>query len=127
MSSMNVVCTIYDLVSADEQLTLYYSLSPHRAKFSPSPVMVPCPSRAGCTTSTRTPKHQSWPSFFCAVFAMLLGLLSFAGTAAIGAIFTMGVVCTYTAYSIPIAARHLGGQKFTPGPFSLGFLVSFTS
>lgn len=55
---------------------------------------------------------------------MLLGLLSFAGPAAIGAIFTMGVVCTYTAYSIPIAARHLGGQKFTPGPFSLGFLVS---
>jgi hypothetical protein len=61
---------------------------------------------------------------FCATFAMLLGLLAFAGSAAIGAIFTMGIVCIYIAYCIPIAARHLGGQEFLPGPFYLGKLVS---
>ncbi|KAF9479939.1 amino acid transporter [Pholiota conissans] len=67
---------------------------------------------------------------FSATGAMLLGLLSFAGPAAIGAIFTMGVVCTYIAYSIPIAVRHIGGQNFTPGPFSLGIfspLVAFVA
>ena len=54
---------------------------------------------------------------------MLFGLLSFAGPAAAGAVFTMGVVCLYTGFSIPIAARHLGGRKFVPGPFTLGKLV----
>ncbi|KAJ3511155.1 hypothetical protein NLJ89_g4262 [Agrocybe chaxingu] len=68
--------------------------------------------------------------FFCAFMAMLLGLLSFAGPVAVGAVFTMGVICQYIAYSIPISARHLGGQNFKPGPFSLGRLsapVSFTA
>ncbi|KAF8874578.1 amino acid/polyamine transporter I [Gymnopilus junonius] len=67
---------------------------------------------------------------FCAVVAILLGLLSFAGTAAVGAVFSMGIVCQYIAYSIPIMARHLGGKEFTPGPFSLGRLsvpVTFTA
>ncbi|CAA7270612.1 unnamed protein product [Cyclocybe aegerita] len=68
--------------------------------------------------------------FFCAFMAMVLGLLSFAGPVAVGAVFTMGVICQYIAYSIPISARHLGGQIFKPGPFSLGRLsapVSFTA
>ncbi|KAK0433561.1 amino acid/polyamine transporter I [Armillaria borealis] len=52
--------------------------------------------------------------------AGLLGLLSFAGSAAIGAIFTMSVFCPYLCYSTPIIARFFGGQSFTPGPFSLG-------
>lgn len=64
---------------------------------------------------------------FCSFCAMLLGLLSFAGSAAIAAIFSMGVVCTYIAYSIPIAARHIGGRSFIPGPFNLGRLVSALS
>ncbi|KDR76934.1 hypothetical protein GALMADRAFT_155638 [Galerina marginata CBS 339.88] len=67
---------------------------------------------------------------FCAFVAILFGLLSFAGPAAVGAVFTMGVVCQYIAYSIPILARHLGGKKFNPGPFNLGKLsapVSFTA
>ncbi|KAK0433562.1 amino acid/polyamine transporter I [Armillaria borealis] len=56
----------------------------------------------------------------CVFIAGLLGLLSFAGSAAIGAIFTMGVFCSYLCYSTPIIARFFGGQSFTPGPFSLG-------
>jgi len=58
----------------------------------------------------------------CCLIALLLGLLSFAGTTATTAIFTMSVVCQYIAYSIPIAARWLGGQKFHRGPFHLGVL-----
>jgi amino acid transporter len=65
---------------------------------------------------TGTPIYCVFASAFC---AMILGLLSFAGPVAIGAVFTMGIICQYLAYSAPIAARFLGGQAFTPGPFSL--------
>ena len=57
---------------------------------------------------------------FSVICAALLGLVTFAGPAATGAIFSMGVVGQYAANSIPIAARVLGGQPFTPGPFKLG-------
>lgn len=62
---------------------------------------------------------------FSALLATLLGLLTFAGPAAAGAIFSLGVVGQYLATSIPIAARFLGGKKFKPGPFNLGIFVSF--
>jgi len=52
--------------------------------------------------------------------ACLLALLAFAGGAAIGAVFSLAVIGQYVAYSIPIAARFVGGQPFTPGPFNLG-------
>ncbi|KAK0466149.1 APC amino acid permease, partial [Desarmillaria tabescens] len=56
----------------------------------------------------------------CVFVAGLLGLLSFAGSAAIGAIFTMSVFCPYLCYCTPIIARFFGGQPLAPGPFSLG-------
>ncbi|KAF8986767.1 APC amino acid permease [Cyathus striatus] len=59
---------------------------------------------------------------FCAFCAMLLGLLTFAGPVAIAAIFSMGVVCQYISYSLPIAARFFGGSTFVPGPFYMGKL-----
>lgn len=68
---------------------------------------------------TKTPVVAVAVCTFC---ALLLGLLSFAGSAAITAIFTMSVVCQYIAYSIPIAARWMGGHKFQRGPFHLGVL-----
>lgn len=55
--------------------------------------------------------------------SLLLALLAFAGAAAIGAVFSLAVVGQYVAYCIPISARFLGGQKFTPGPFYLGRFV----
>ncbi|PPQ70471.1 hypothetical protein CVT26_013918 [Gymnopilus dilepis] len=64
---------------------------------------------------------------FCAAISMLLGLLSFAGTAAIGALFSLGIVCQYTAYMIPILARQVGKRQFRPGPYSLGKLSSVVS
>ncbi|TFY50909.1 hypothetical protein EVG20_g11261, partial [Dentipellis fragilis] len=39
---------------------------------------------------------------------------------AISAIFSLGVVAQYTAYTIPIAARYLGKNDFKKGPFHLG-------
>lgn len=53
----------------------------------------------------------------------IVGLLSFAGPAALGAIFSVGVIGQYVADSIPIVARFWGGQPFTPGPFNLGCFV----
>jgi len=58
--------------------------------------------------------------YFTCGCALLLGLLVFAGAAAINAIFSLSVVALYVAYAIPIAARFLGENDFQPGPFSLG-------
>ncbi|THG93276.1 hypothetical protein EW026_g7921 [Hermanssonia centrifuga] len=66
---------------------------------------------------TKTPVNTVW---FCCVFAILLGLLAFAGTSAINAVFSLSVVALYIAYSIPISARFLGQNDFKPGPFNLG-------
>ncbi|CCM02109.1 uncharacterized protein FIBRA_04186 [Fibroporia radiculosa] len=66
---------------------------------------------------TGTPVNTVW--FVCGASA-LLGLLAFAGTQAINAIFTLSIVALYVAYAIPIAARYLGDNDFAPGPFNLG-------
>ncbi|KAJ6529034.1 amino acid/polyamine transporter I [Mycena vulgaris] len=68
---------------------------------------------------TGTPVRCVWVDTVC---AMLLGLISFAGPAASGAIFSLVVVGQYIVNSIPIAARYLGGQPFKRGPFHLGVL-----
>ncbi|KAI6145912.1 hypothetical protein BKA82DRAFT_29634 [Pisolithus tinctorius] len=48
------------------------------------------------------------------------GLLAFAGTAAINAIFTMSITSLYVAYAMPIFARFAFDNDFKPGPFNLG-------
>ena len=70
---------------------------------------------------TQTPVNAVWAS---ALVALLLGLLAFAGPSANSAIFSLAIAGQYTAYSIPILARFLGGRAWTPGPFSLGRFVS---
>ena len=70
---------------------------------------------------TRTPVNAVW---FVVITAAPLGLLSFAGEQAIGAVFSVALNAVYIAYTIPIAARWLGGNNFKPGPFHLGPLVS---
>ncbi|KAF7332989.1 APC amino acid permease [Mycena venus] len=67
--------------------------------------------------TTGTPVRCVWFSVTCAA---LLGLTTFGGPAATGAIFSLGVVGQYVANSIPITARFLGGQPFKRGPFHLG-------
>ncbi|KAF7795154.1 hypothetical protein EIP86_006302 [Pleurotus ostreatoroseus] len=66
---------------------------------------------------TKTPVNTV---FFTCGCAILLGLLSFAGSSAINAVFSLSITALYIAYSIPIAARFLGDNDFKPGPFSLG-------
>ncbi len=72
-------------------------------------------------TFTGTPVNTVW---FDAGWALMLGLLAFAGTEAINAVFSISVIALYVAYSIPIAARFLGDNDFEPGPFTLGVFVS---
>ncbi|KAJ7604303.1 amino acid/polyamine transporter I [Mycena polygramma] len=67
---------------------------------------------------TKTPVHAV---VFLAGMTLLLGLLSFAGPLAITAVFTMSIVCQYICFTTPIIARWVGGQKFVPGPFYLGW------
>ncbi|PCH39627.1 APC amino acid permease [Wolfiporia cocos MD-104 SS10] len=66
---------------------------------------------------TKTPINCAWAA---AGVAFLLGLLAFAGSDAISAIFSLGVVGLYIAYIIPILSRFAGGTEWKPGPFSLG-------
>jgi amino acid transporter len=69
---------------------------------------------------TQTPVNTVWA---VAIGALGLGLLAFAGDQAINAVFALSVVALYVAYAIPIAARFLGTNTFTPGPFTLGIFV----
>ncbi|KAF8606392.1 APC amino acid permease [Ceratobasidium sp. AG-I] len=85
---------------------------------------------------TETPVNTVWFSVF---IAALLGLLAFAGDAAIGAVFSacgkscsslkysdyvaqqISVIGLYIAYTIPIGARFIfKGHNYKPGPFNLG-------
>lgn len=76
---------------------------------------------------TLTPVNCVWFTTFA---ALALGLLSFAGSAAIGAVFTLCVTAQYLAYCIPITARYAFKNGFRPGPFTLGswgLPVAFTA
>lgn len=66
---------------------------------------------------TQTPVNCVW---LVAGLAGVLGLLSFAGSAAVGAVFTLAAAAPYVAYSIPIMARFIFDNDFKPGPFTLG-------
>ncbi|KAH7925225.1 amino acid transporter [Leucogyrophana mollusca] len=68
---------------------------------------------------TKTPVNTVW---FSAIMVLLLGLLAFAGTEAINAIFTIVVTSQYISYMIPIFARFAFKNNFKPGPFHLGFM-----
>jgi amino acid transporter len=59
---------------------------------------------------------------FSAICAIMLGLLAFAGPAAINAVFALTVVAGYIAYSMPMVARWLWAKEnnFRPGPWNLG-------
>ncbi|KAL4246862.1 Amino Acid-Polyamine-Organocation Transporter [Abortiporus biennis] len=66
---------------------------------------------------TGTPVNTVW---FTCILAIALGLLAFAGSSAINAVFSLSVTAVYIAYGTPIACRFLGNNDFKPGPFNLG-------
>ncbi|CAK7210153.1 GABA/polyamine transporter [Sporothrix bragantina] len=85
-------------------------------------------SRDGClplsrywakvNTHTKTPVNAVWLN--CAVGCLSV-LLIFAGDAAIGAIFSIGAIGAFVAFTIPISIRtFFVGSRFRPGPWNLG-------
>ncbi|KAJ9669246.1 GABA/polyamine transporter [Coniosporium apollinis] len=69
-------------------------------------------------TVTRTPVNAVW---FNAFIGMLLLLLIFAGELAIGALFSVGAIAAFVAFTIPIFIRVcFVRDRFRPGPWNLG-------
>lgn len=67
---------------------------------------------------TQTPVNAVW---FNSIIGCLLLLLIFAGDVAIGAIFSVGAIAAYVAFTIPIAIKvFVSHGKFRPGPWNLG-------
>ncbi|KAI5306453.1 hypothetical protein KEM56_000843 [Ascosphaera pollenicola] len=68
---------------------------------------------------TDTPVNAVWMN---TVLGILACLLLFAGDVAIGALFSIGGIGAFVAFSIPIAIRVCFPAKFVPGPWNLGKL-----
>ncbi|KAG9005132.1 hypothetical protein FRB94_001824 [Tulasnella sp. JGI-2019a] len=67
---------------------------------------------------TLTPVNAVWFNTF---IGSLLLLLMFVNEIAIGAIFSVGAIAAYFAFTVPIAIRvFFVGNRFRPGPWSLG-------
>ncbi|EEP77387.1 hypothetical protein UREG_02236 [Uncinocarpus reesii 1704] len=67
---------------------------------------------------TRTPVNAVWIN---CVIGILCTLLIFAGDLAMGALFSIGAIAAFVAFSIPIGIRvFVVKDKFRPGPWSLG-------
>jgi amino acid transporter len=62
---------------------------------------------------TRTPVNATW---FVLTLAAILGLLMFASPVAIGAVFSIGAIAQYVAFTFPIGLKlFFAGDKFRPG------------
>jgi amino acid transporter len=73
-------------------------------------------SRVNATT--RTPVNAVWTNVTVGICATLL---IFGGPYAIGAIFSIGAVAAYVAFTLPIFIRiFFAGNRFRPGPWHLG-------
>ncbi|KAI4651742.1 uncharacterized protein J4E79_009224 [Alternaria viburni] len=67
---------------------------------------------------TQTPANAVW--FNCAIGILCL-LLIFGGELAVGALFSIGAIAAFVAFTIPIAIRvFFVGNRFRPGPWNLG-------
>ena len=69
---------------------------------------------------TKTPVNAVW---FNTTIAVALSLLIFAGPVAVGALFSIGALAAFVAFTIPIFIRvFFVGDRFRPGPWNLGRL-----
>jgi amino acid transporter len=66
----------------------------------------------------QTPVNAVW---FNCIIGILLVLLIFAGDVAIGALFSIGAIAAFVAFTLPIFIRvFFVGNRFRPGPWNLG-------
>lgn len=73
---------------------------------------------ARVNTYTKTPVNAVWFNVFVGCCCVLL---IFAGEVAIGAIFSIGAIGAFVAFTIPITIRtFFVGKRFRPGPWNLG-------
>ncbi|KAL8685070.1 MAG: hypothetical protein Q9224_005980, partial [Gallowayella concinna] len=67
---------------------------------------------------TRTPVNAVW---FNTIVGIAMTVLIFGGDLAAGALFSIGAVAAFVAFTIPIFIRvFLVGDRFRPGPWNLG-------
>ncbi|EXJ80126.1 hypothetical protein A1O1_08268 [Capronia coronata CBS 617.96] len=66
---------------------------------------------------TRTPVYATWGVL---TVSALLGLLMFASPVAIGAVFSIGAIAQYTAFTTPVFLKLFNNERFRPGPWNLG-------
>ena len=67
---------------------------------------------------TKTPVNAVW---WNVSIGILMTLLIFGGPTAVGALFSIGAVAAFVAFTIPIFIRvFLVGNRFRPGPWNLG-------
>jgi len=67
---------------------------------------------------TLTPVNAVW---FNAIVGILLNLLIFGGTTCISAIFSVGAIAGFVAFTIPVFIKtFFAGNRFKPGPWNLG-------
>jgi len=68
--------------------------------------------------TTRTPVNAVWGN---TIIGILLNLLIFGGYLSIGAIFSIGAIGQYVAFTLPTTIRtFVVGNRFRPGPWNLG-------
>ena len=73
-----------------------------------------------CRVDKRT-KTPVWATWGVLTFSAVLGLLIFASPVVIGAVFSLGAIAQYIAFTIPIALKLFANdKKFRPGPWTLG-------
>lgn len=69
-------------------------------------------------TRTQTPVNAVW---YNTTIGMVMVLLIFGGTIAVGALFSIAAVAAFVAFTIPIFIRvFFVGDRFRPGPWNLG-------
>ncbi len=69
-------------------------------------------------TYTKTPANAVWFNTFVGICCLFL---IFAGSVAIGAIFSVGAIAAFVAFTTPIFIRvFFVGNRFRPGPWNLG-------
>ena len=67
---------------------------------------------------TRTPVNAVW---FNTVIGIMMVLLIFGGSLTVGALFSIGAIAAFVAFTIPIFIRvFLVGDRFRAGPWNLG-------